>query len=57
MKLYLASSAPGTEDKFNMIRMPRRLLSFYNVLKRGFNDADVFEQIINKNNNRKGKNK
>jgi len=55
MKLYLASSAPGTENKDNMIQIPRRLLSFYIILKRGFNDADVFKQIVN--NNRKGKNK
>ena len=54
MELYLASSAPGTE-KINMLRTPRRLLSFYMILKKGFNDADVFQQIVNKNNKMKEK--
>lgn len=51
MKLYLAGTAPGTEGPGKMLKTPERLLSYFSISTDGFNDKDVFEEILKRNEN------
>lgn len=45
MKIYLASTAPSHDGPGYMIPTPRRLLSYFYILKNGMNSEDVFKVI------------
>jgi hypothetical protein len=47
MKIYLAATAPGNEiiHKEGMLSIPRRLLSYFAILHKLFEENPVFKSI------------
>ena len=57
MKIYLATTAPGNEQwrERGMMDIPRRLLSYYHILKNQFECRDVMKIIIKEKQNAKSR--
>jgi len=47
MKIYLATTAPGNEAwrERGMLNIPRRLLSYYHIIKKQFECDHVFKTV------------
>ena len=46
MKLYYASTAPGTEGDHRVCPTPHRLLSFVHIVGKKFDAHKVFRQLL-----------
>jgi hypothetical protein len=53
MKIYIAATAPGNEScrERGMLDTPRRLLSYFLIKMKPFEDDKVFATIVKENRN------
>lgn len=51
MKIYIASTAPGTENKNKFLKTDRRLFSYYHILENQLTTNDIYIQVIKYNEN------